>query len=210
MLMRCASSVSTRTQWLKNLVNQFEPNTTVFENFLAAGIKKCRRGIWTSGFVFGVFAWSVCLFPIGQPRAEEKAPPSVAKIFYYDFDGSSLFALTEENIEENSMFKIQLVNTTPPYSNPRNEHPILRAMTKLLKQNPSKGALDNAAIRFKLQFLDEVFLVDAKGRVLRRKTGERFKLSVDQRNELGHRIENLSGVVDVLALQFVEPNGSKK
>ena len=157
-----------------------------------------------------MFAWLVSPFAIGQPRAEEKAQTSVAKIFYYDFDGSSLFALTEENIEENSEFKIQLVNTVPPSSNSRVEHPILKTLTKLLKQDPSKGALDKAAIRLKLQFLDEVFLVDAKGRVLRRKTGERFKLSVHQRNEIGHRIENLSGVVDVLSLQFVEPNASSK
>lgn len=52
-------------------------------------------------------------------------------------------------------------------------------------------------MRLKVVFPGDEIYVDQKGRVLRKNTGETFKLSKKQMNDLTKEIEYFSGVVDM-------------
>ncbi len=155
-----------------------------------------------------------CVFFVGnvsgQSKNDRPNAPAVAKVFYDPFEASMLVGIRMTEIEERSSFKIQIITGTPTSFNPSGEHPLLRKLKKMLTATRGSVPLEDGAIKLKLKSPDDTFFVDFHGRVLREKTSELFQLSVNQRAEIGHSIENLSGVVDMLAVQFVEPNMSKK
>lgn len=136
--------------------------------------------------------------------------PTVAKVFYYNFDAHTTFAITESNIDQNCLFNIHLFSALPRVFDPPAEHPFLTALTHALMKTPASDLPEEGFIRLKLKFLDETFLADANGRVFRAKTGERFRLSEAEMKKIGHDIESLAGVVDMNAARFHEQKYPQK
>lgn len=164
---------------------------------------------WVCWLMIGLLSGLSIPISTRDSAAASDKVPTVAKLFYYEFEAHSTFAITEANIEKNCPFYIQLLSGLPKVFDSPIEHPFLTKLTHILTRTPGSDFPEEGFIRLKLKFLDETFLVDANGRVLRAKTGERFHLSVQEMKKIGHDIESLAGIVDMNSIRFYEQESPK-
>ena len=100
------------------------------------------------------------------------------------------------NIEEAGFYKIWFIHESP--LTPQ-EHPFIPKLRQMFLAKKATEEVDDSFIRLKVELPSDTFYVDRNGRVLRSNTGEKYKLSKKQMQDIENTIEHFSGIVDINA-----------
>lgn len=153
----------------------------------------------------GLFALAFLAALISGARSEQ--PPQermgkvVTRVYFLPFEIQTSVPVTMDDIEKSSPYIIWFVKGEKnPFAK---EHPFVPRLRQLLQSRRTTYKINDSLIRLKVDFDNETFYVDQKGRVLEKNSERTFELAGWQMREIAKSMGYFSGVVDVNASEEV-------
>jgi hypothetical protein len=139
-----------------------------------------------------------------REHCQQNEPKVVARIYFSPFDILTYSAITKQNVEQTSVYRIWIVCGKEFITPGGKALRAVRELSLLLRATKGREDLDNASIRLKIELPGETFYADQAGRVEEKTTGARFILLKKQMAEIEKHIQAWSGVVDLKASRRIQ------